>query len=69
MLIIFETDRLLLRTFTIEDAPLIYELNLDPDVVRYTLDPIVDIDHAKQVLEQIILPQYALYNYKRWPYI
>lgn len=66
MLIIFETDRMLLRTFTIEDAPLIYELNLDPDVVRYTLDPISDIDHAKQVLEQSILSQYALYNYGRW---
>ena len=66
MNIILQTDRLLLRTFTIEDAPLIYELNLDPDVVRYTLDPISDIDHAKQVLEQSILPQYALYNYGRW---
>lgn len=66
MLIIFETDRLLLRTFTIDDISLIYELNLDPDVIRYTLDPIVNIDHAKQVLEQIILPQYALYNYGRW---
>ncbi len=66
MNIILQTDRMLLRTFTIEDAPLIYELNLDPDVVRYTLDPISDIDHAKQVLEQSILPQYALYNYGRW---
>ena len=34
MLIIFETDRLLLRTFTIDDISLIYELNLDPDVIR-----------------------------------
>ena len=66
MNIILQTDRMLMRTFTIEDAPLIYELNLDPDVVRYTLDPIIDIDHAKQVLEQSILPQYALYNYGRW---
>ncbi len=66
MNIILQTDRLLLRTFTIADASLIYELNLDPDVVRYTLDPLKDINHAKQVLEQIILPQYALYNYGRW---
>ena len=66
MNIIIETNRLLLRTFTLQDARLIYELNLDPDVTRYTGDPIQDIQHAQQVLEQIILPQYALYNHGRW---
>lgn len=66
MNVIIETERLLLRTFTIEDAPLIYELNLDPEVIRYTGDPIRDVDHARQVLEQTILPQYALYNHGRW---
>jgi [ribosomal protein S5]-alanine N-acetyltransferase len=66
MNIILETDRLLLRTFTGDDAQLIYELNEDPDVIRYTGDPIRDISHARQVLEQTILPQYALNNYGRW---
>jgi [ribosomal protein S5]-alanine N-acetyltransferase len=66
MNIIIETERLLLRTFTLEDAPLVYELNLDPEVIRYTGDPIRDIDHAREVLEQTILPQYALYNHGRW---
>lgn len=66
MNIIIETERLLLRTFTMADAPLIYDLNLDPDVTRYTGDPIRNITHAQQVLEQVILPQYALYNYGRW---
>ena len=66
MNIILETNRLLLRTFTLADAPSIYELNLDPDVTRYTGDPIKDIHHAEQVLEQVILPQYALYNHGRW---
>ncbi|HEY6063726.1 MAG TPA: GNAT family N-acetyltransferase [Chitinophagaceae bacterium] len=66
MNIVFETERLLLRTFTIEDTPLIYGLNLDPEVIRYTLDPIKDIDHARQVLEQVILPQYSLYDHGRW---
>lgn len=66
MNIIIETDRLLLRNFTINDAPLIYDLNLDPEVIRYTYDPIKDMEHARQVLEQTILPQYALYNYGRW---
>lgn len=66
MNVIIETERLLLRTFTKDDAQLIYELNLNPEVIRYTGDPIKDIDHAQQVLEQVILPQYALYNHGRW---
>jgi [ribosomal protein S5]-alanine N-acetyltransferase len=66
MNIIIETERLLLRTFTINDAQLIYDLNLDPEVTRYTGDPLQDTDHALQVLENVILPQYALYNHGRW---
>jgi len=64
--VIIETDRLLLRTFTINDAALIYELNRDPEVIRYTGDPIRNIQHAKEILEKTILPQYALYNHGRW---
>jgi|SRR5436190_1565898 len=66
MNVIIETDRLLLRTFTPEDVSLLYELNLDPDITKYTYYPMKDIEHAKQVLEQVILPQYALYNHGRW---
>jgi RimJ/RimL family protein N-acetyltransferase len=36
--VVIETDRLLLRKFTEGDAPLLYELNLDPEVIRYTHD-------------------------------
>ena len=54
MNIIIETNRLLLRTFTEDDAALIYELNLDPDVIRYTHDPIKDLAHASEILEKII---------------
>ena len=66
MNIIIETNRLLLRTFTEEDAALIYELNLDPDVIRYTHDPIKDQAHASEILEKVIIPQYVLYNHGRW---
>lgn len=66
MTVIIETERLLLRCFTIEDAGLIYDLNLDPDVIRYTHDQINNLDHARQILEQTILPQYVLYNHGRW---
>jgi RimJ/RimL family protein N-acetyltransferase len=66
MNVVIETDRLLLRKFTEDDAPLLYELNLDPEVIRYTHDPIVDVEHAKKVLNEVILPQYVLYNHGRW---
>jgi ribosomal-protein-alanine N-acetyltransferase len=66
MSVIIETERLLLRTFTEDDASLIYELNLDPEVTRYTLDPITDVAHAKKILNEVILPQYTLYGHGRW---
>lgn len=66
MNIILETNRLFLRTFSIDDAGLIYQLNAGPEITRYTGDPIRDIKQAKEVLEKTILPQYALYNHGRW---
>lgn len=64
--LVFETKRLLLRRFTIEDAGLIFELNKDPEVVRYTLDPMYSMEQAAAVLENVIIPQYTLYNIGRW---
>jgi [ribosomal protein S5]-alanine N-acetyltransferase len=64
--VIIETQRLILRNFTTDDAQLIYDLNLDPEVTRYTYDPVRDINHAQEVLEKTILPQHALYNHGRW---
>jgi ribosomal-protein-alanine N-acetyltransferase len=66
MNIVIETNRLLLRTFTDKDAKLIYELNLDPEVTRYTHDPVTDLAHAAEILEKTIIPQYVLYNLGRW---
>jgi hypothetical protein len=48
------------------DANLITELNLDPDVTRYTHDPVKDLAHASEILEKVIIPQYVLYNHGRW---
>ena len=66
MNMIIETTRLLIRTFTTNDATLIYELNRDPDVTRYTHDPVKDLAHASEILEKIIISQYGLYNHGRW---
>jgi RimJ/RimL family protein N-acetyltransferase len=65
---IIETSRLILRLFedTEADTALLYELNRDPEVTRYTHDPMRDVHHARKVLQEVILPQYALYNLGRW---
>jgi [ribosomal protein S5]-alanine N-acetyltransferase len=66
MIVVFESDRLLFRLFTIEDAELVYRLNLDPEVTRFTHDPVPTMERAGEILERTILPQYALYNHGRW---
>ena len=60
------TGRLILRRFESGERQLIYTLNEDPEVTRYTGDPVRDLAHANEVLDQVILPQYALYNHGRW---
>jgi ribosomal-protein-alanine N-acetyltransferase len=66
MNVIIETDRLLLRTFTEDDATLLFELNSDPQVTVYTLDLMIDLAQAKKVINEVIIPQYILYNHGRW---
>ena len=66
MHVIIETERLILRRFESGEGQLIYTLNEDPEVTRYTGDPVRDLAHANEVLDQVILPQYALYNHGRW---
>lgn len=66
MQIIFTTPRLYLRKFTVEDAPLILQLNSDPEVVKYVHEPVIEnISQAKEIIEKIILPQYQN-NLGRW---
>jgi len=48
--IAFETGRLLLRLFTEDDASILYELNLDPEVTRYTHDPMTNLLMLKKFL-------------------
>lgn len=66
MHVIIETERLILRQFEPGEGQLIFTLNEDPEVTLYTGDPVRDLAHANEVLDQVILPQYALYNHGRW---
>ena len=66
MHVVFETPRLFLRRFTEADAPLIYKLNSDPEVVKYVHEPVLENEaQAKDILVNIILPQYKR-NLGRW---
>jgi ribosomal-protein-alanine N-acetyltransferase len=64
--LLFETPRLRTRLFTLEDAELLCNLNSDPEVIRYVGEkPCDDVESAKKILDEIILPQYSLYHMGR----
>jgi RimJ/RimL family protein N-acetyltransferase len=62
---ILETDRLFLREFEITDAATLYELNLDPEVIRYTGDlPFPSVEEAEKFLQNYAA--YKDFGYGRW---
>ena len=66
MQIVFETPRLVLGQFTEDDASLIFDLNSDPEIVKYVHEPVLTSEeHARKILLDIILPQYKN-NLGRW---
>ena len=62
---ILETERLLLREIGVQDARKMYELNLDPEVIKYTGDPPFE---SEQATENFIrnYPEYTKNGYGRW---
>jgi [ribosomal protein S5]-alanine N-acetyltransferase len=66
MKIILESQRLIFREFTLDDAALLFELNKDDEVRRYVHEPAPTLDSTRTALKEIILPQYKLYNHGRW---
>ena len=69
MQIILQTPCLILRQITIDDAPLILELNSDPEIVKYVHEPTLKtVEQAEEIITNIILPQYKN-NLGRWAII
>ncbi|HEX8332941.1 MAG TPA: GNAT family N-acetyltransferase [Segetibacter sp.] len=66
MEVLFTSERLLFRKFTEEDDHLIYDLNIDPEITKYLHEEPTTKERAKHILNNIILPQYTLYNHGRW---
>ncbi len=66
MHIVLETPRLILRRITLADAPLILDLNSDPEIVKYVDEPTLKtVEQAEEIIANIILPQYKN-NLGRW---
>lgn len=65
---ILETERLVAREFLPSDAPLIFKLNSDPKVIKYTGDkPCKNEEEAQQIIEEkIIAQQYLKDGFGRW---
>jgi len=67
--VILETPLLTLRRFTEADAPLIFDLNSDPEVLKYLHEfPLIDQKDAARVIRDVIMPQYEK-NLGRWAVI
>lgn len=65
---ITQSNRLIIREFQANDANDLFELNADPEVLRFTGDPPFDsIEEAKNFIEQY--DQYQKYGYGRWAVI
>lgn len=65
MTFILETDRLRLREMSHNDARHLYELNLDPDVLRFTGDiPFANVQEAETFIGDY--DQYKKHGFGRW---
>ncbi len=66
MKVILETDRLLLREFVESDAEAFFQLNSDPEVLRFVPDKqLTSVDQARQLLLEHPIADYRKYGYGR----
>ena len=65
---VIETPRLVLREFVLNDAENIWELNSDPEVIKYTGDPpFATIEKAREFL--LDYTDYEKNGFGRWAVI
>ncbi|MGX9462562.1 GNAT family N-acetyltransferase [Shewanella sp. A14] len=68
MKVITETPRLIIREFTLEDAPAVLHFNTPEQVNRYTGDAGVcnTLSDAENIIGNIWLVEYQQYGFGRW---
>jgi RimJ/RimL family protein N-acetyltransferase len=63
---LIETERLLLRRITLDDAAEIFKLHSNPDVQKYTGEPVVEsMEEVENAIKQRTR-DYGTYGYGRW---
>ena len=63
---ILETERLLMREFTEADAEAFFQLNSDPEVLRFVPDKKLEsVEHARQILLEHPSADYRKYGFGR----
>lgn len=63
-----ETPRLILRELTVNDANSFYQLNLNPEVIKYTGDPpFASVEESKEFL--LHYKEYQNHGFGRWAVI
>ena len=64
---ILETERLILREFTLDDVEAFFELCTNPDVTRYTGDGgVASLEQARGFLLDYPIADYRKYGFGRW---
>ena len=65
MKMILETDRLFLREFVEDDAEAFFALNSDPEVMRYTGEPLFkNVEEMRSRIRDY--PDYRRHGFGRW---
>lgn len=54
--VVFTSERLIFRKFAEDDGPLIYQLNSDPEVLKYLHEEPTTLQKAADVVKNVILP-------------
>jgi ribosomal-protein-alanine N-acetyltransferase len=66
MKMIIETDRLLLREYVEDDAEAFFQLNSDPEVLRFVPDKaVLNVEQARQILLDHPIADYRKYGFGR----
>lgn len=66
---LIETERLLLREITLDDSEAMFQLYSDPEILKYTGEPLT---HSLEEMEKAIqssIGAYKAYGYGRWAVI
>jgi RimJ/RimL family protein N-acetyltransferase len=61
-----ETERLILREFTADDAEANLRLGTDPAVVRWTKQPLTSVEESRQLLLDHPIADYGKHGFGRW---